>query len=267
MEIPIRQGRSFSEQDHAEAQPVAIVNDRLANSYWPGRDVLGRAITIRPGTDREFTVSVVGVAADSGRQVMGEPPQPEIYLPYSQGLTNPEMVLVARSFGDPALAVPALRGVVRNLDAQVPIIEVSTVPEIIERWLLDDRILAGFLTGIGMLALLLASVGLYGVMSYTVAQRTHEIGVRAALGADSPRIFKMVLKRCLALSSLGVAAGLLLSVPVGFLMATQLYGVGGADPLAYALVVLLLTAVGLMAGYIPARRATRVNPVDALRWQ
>jgi len=267
MEILIRNGRCFTEQDHAEAQPVAIVNRRLAESFWPDRDAIGRAITIRPGTDTEFTVSIVGMVEDAGRQVMGEPPQPEIYLPYSQRLSNPEIVLVAHSFGDPALAVPALRSIIRNLDPDVPIMEISTVPEIIERWLNDDKILAGFLTGIGLLALCLASVGLFGVMAYSVAQRTHEIGVRTALGADGRTIFKLVLKRCLTLSSLGVTAGILLSIPVSFVLATQLYGVGGADPLAYFLVVLLLIAVGLLAGYIPARRATKVNPVDALRYQ
>jgi len=161
--------------------------------------------------------------------------------------------------------VPELRRSLQALDPEIPISEVQTVSEIVHRWLRDDRLLALFLAILAALSLALAGLGLYGVMSYAVNQRTHEFGVRVALGADAGKIVRLVLLQCFALSLTGLGIGFVLALPVALLLGSQFYGVSGIDPLTFAGVSALLLAVGLLAGYFPARRATRVDPIQALR--
>ena len=175
------------------------------------------------------------------------------------------MIVVARAAGDRAAVVPLLRPAVRALDADVPIDDVRTMDDIVRQWLRDDRMLAGFLAGLAALALGLASVGLFGMMAFVVALRTREIGIRVALGAAKADVLGLVMRRCLRLAVAGVLAGLLLSAPIGYALTSQLYGVSGADPLSYLGVTALLLAIALTAGYFPARRALRVDPMVALR--
>ena len=264
MRIPVLAGRSFGERDRAESQPVAMINRQMAISMFGSVNAAGRWMILDPGTAEERRVTIVGVAGDSGRGIFGEPAKPEIYLPHAQSPMR-AMVMVVRTAGDPMQVMPDLRRCLRELDPDIPIAEVQTVPEIMHRWLRDDRALALFLAILAALSLALAGLGLYGVMSYAVNQRTHEIGVRVALGADAAKIVRVVLRQCLALSLTGIGIGFLISLPVALLLASQFYGVSGIDPVTFAGVSVLLLAVGLLAGYFPARRATRVDPIQALR--
>jgi putative ABC transport system permease protein len=264
MEIPLLRGRFFAHSDHADARPVAIVNERMARMYWPDGDPVDRRVRVDEGSDEPEWITVVGVVGDSGRTILGAPPRPELYRPFAQRPAS-GMVLVARTAGAPHDAAPMVRDVIRRMDADLPIYDVQTVPEIVHRWLQDDRMLAGFLGLLAALAVSLGAMGLYGVMAFLVVQRTHEIGVRVALGARRPDILWLIIRRCLVLASIGVGVGLLIAAPVGFALATQLYGVSGTDPVALVVVPLALIGVALLAGYVPARRATRVDPMTALR--
>ncbi len=264
MGIPVLAGRRFGERDQAGSMTVAMVNRQLAISLFGNMNAVGRWMILDPGAAEERRVLIVGVVGDSGRGIFGEPAAPEIYLPHTQK-PMPGMVMVVRSEGDPMRLVPELRRCLRELDPDIPIAEVQTVPEIIHRWLRDDRLLALFLAILSALSLALAALGLYGVMSYAVNQRTHEIGVRVALGADAAKILRTVLRQCLALSLTGIGIGFLISLPVALFLGSQFYGVSGVDPVTFAGVSVLLLAVGLLAGYFPARRATCVDPIQALR--
>jgi ABC-type antimicrobial peptide transport system permease subunit len=187
-----------------------------------------------------------------------------LYIPHAQQPAA-HMVFVARTTGDPMALAPSLRRAIRSLDADIPIYAVRTMDDLIRQWLRDDRMLAGFLGGLAALALSLASVGLFGMMAYLVTGRTREIGIRIALGAAKQDVLGLVMRRCLWLAVAGVIAGLLLSAPIGWALASQLCGVSGADPLSYLGVTALLLGIALMAGYLPARRALRIDPMVALR--
>ncbi len=175
------------------------------------------------------------------------------------------MAIVARTLGDPKDAIPALRSAIRDIDAGIPVHDFRTVADVVHYWSREDRMAAWFLGVLAALALSLAALGLYGVMSYGVEQRTHEIGVRVALGACKSDVLRLVLRRCLTLAIVGITIGLALSAPVGLAIQSQLFGISGIDPAAYLGVSILLLAVAALAGYLPARRATKVDPMVALR--
>ncbi len=261
--LPVIAGRAFTEADRAGAEPVAMVSARLAERYWPDR-AIGSSLVLDAGSETERRARIVGVVGDAGRAIMGGPPPPVLYLPHQQRPSG-RMIIVARAAGDRAAIVPLLHPAIRALDAEVPIYDVRTVDDIVGQWLRDDQMLAGFLAGLAALALGLASVGLFGMMTFLVAGRTREIGIRVALGAAKTDVLGMVMRHCLRLAFGGVLAGLLLSVPIGYALASQLYGVDGADPLSYLGVTALLLAIALTTGYLPARRALRVDPMVALR--
>ncbi len=261
--LPVIAGRAFTEADRAGAEPVAIVSARLAERYWPDR-AIGSSLVLEPDSEKERRARIVGVVGEAGRSIMGDPPPPVLYLPHQQQ-PSARMIVVARAAGDRAAVIPLLRPAVRALDADVPVYDVRTMDDILRQWLRDDRMLAGFLAGLAALALGLASVGLFGMMAFVVALRTREIGIRIALGAAKADVLGLVMRRCLRLAVAGVLGGLLLSAPIGYALASQLYGVSGADPLSYLGVTALLLAIALTAGYLPARRALRVDPMVALR--
>ncbi|MGB2985675.1 MAG: ABC transporter permease [Phycisphaerae bacterium] len=283
MEIPLINGRFFMAHDHEDADRVAIINWKMATRYWPDQDALGKRFKAETGYSEGLSrtvigaasasgesaasdpwITVVGVVGDTGHAGLYSPPRPEMYFPLRQ-MPRPGMAILARTLGDPMQLTGALREVIRRLDPDQPVYGVRSMDDIIHRWLRDDRSAVWFLSGLALLALSLATVGLYGVMSYSVAQRTHEIGVRIALGAGKEDVQYLVLKRCLKLSAIGIAVGLLISAAVGLVLQSQLFGVSGIDPITFTAVPILLLLVAGAAGYLPARRATKVDPMVALR--
>lgn len=275
MGIPVLSGRSFTEADHAESLPVALINERMARQYWSNEDPVGKRISLDEHTSDEDDATdpaeteliwrtIVGVVGNAGCTFRGGPQPPTVYVPQSQK-PSASMTVVARTVGNPKDAIPALRSAIHDIDRAVPAHEFRTVADIVHRWSRDDRAAAWFLGTLAALALGLAGVGLYGVMSYAVVQRTHEIGVRIALGARAKDVVRLVLKRCLILAAVGIVIGLALSAPVGLAIQSYLFGVSGVDPLAYVGISALLLAVAALAGYFPARRATKLDPSAALR--
>ncbi|MHC4517530.1 MAG: ADOP family duplicated permease, partial [Planctomycetota bacterium] len=266
LEVPLIRGRHFTPADHSEAQPVAVINQRLAQQYWPDEDPLGKLLTLDPKAAEIKWVTIVGVVGDTGRHVFGGPPPGLLYLPLEQKPVS-NIKIIARAQGDPMDMIGSLRSAIHGVDPMVPVSGFHTVDDIVRYWLRDDRMAAGFFGGLALLALGLASIGLYGVMSFSVIQRTHEIGIRVAMGASREDIMQLVIKRCLRLCAMGIAIGTILSVPLGFVVKSSLYQVGSVDPLAYASVITLFLLVALISGFLPAQRATRIKLITALRYE
>ncbi|HVF43829.1 MAG TPA: ABC transporter permease, partial [Pyrinomonadaceae bacterium] len=255
-------GRDFNDADREGAPKVAVVNETLAALLWPGEDALGKRLSFE-GARGPF-LEVVGVARDGKYRSLGDRPRPYVYTPLFQSY-QPRMTLVVRTSGEPTALAGAVRGQLRALDPNLPVAEVRTLEEQFDLSLLPARVAAYTLGGFGLLALALAAIGVYGVVSYSVAQRTREIGVRVALGARAGDVLRLVLGEGLSVVGLGLLLGLLVSFAAARLFSNFLYGVGAADPLTFVFVPALLGAIALAAGYLPARRATKVDPMVALR--
>jgi predicted permease len=262
MGTALLRGREFTDADRDGAPGTAILNETLAARLWGNQDVLGKRLSFA-GPKGPF-LEVVGVARDSKYQTLGERPRPYVYLPLSQSY-DPKMTLVVRTTGEPKAITPIVREQIRTLNPNLPIADVQTLREQLELTLLPSRIAAWTLGGFGALALLLAGIGIYGVVSYGAAQRTREIGVRMALGAKEKDVLGLVLWDGLIVIGAGLAIGLLLAAAATRVIAAFLYGVGATDPLTFVAVPLLLGVVALVASYVPARRAVRVDPLVALR--
>ena len=263
MEVPLLSGRTFTARDVVGSEGVVQVDSKFAEVYWPGEDPIGKQIKLGDDSNWLMVVGVVGNVRLLGFEY---PPQPQVYVPFEQ---NPgsRLALMVKAGADPLDLATGVRGAIREVDANLPIYGLTTMAEYIRTRMNDDRILAWFLFGLSALTLSLAGIGLYGVLSYAVAQQTHEIGVRVALGADRSSILRMVLNNCLRLSGIGIAIGLGLSIPTSLAIATQMANVGGLDPVTYLGVTFVLALVALAAGYWPARRATRISPITALRYE
>jgi macrolide transport system ATP-binding/permease protein len=266
MGIPLVAGRDFAPPDDRAAPRVVVVNEALARRFFPGEDpvrgAVGRRVSFA-GPEGPFS-QIVGVARDGKYWTMGEAPQPFIYFPLAQSY-NSNATLVVRAEGDPHALAAGIRGAVRGLDEGLPLYDVKTMEEHLGLSLFPARVAATLLGGFGLLALLLSAVGVYGVVSYAASQRTREIGIRMALGAQRRDVLRLVGGRGLLLVTAGVALGLAGAFALTRFMASLLYGVSATDPTTFALVVALLGAVALLACYVPARRATKVDPVVALR--
>jgi len=261
--LPLLRGRNFDERDTAQTAPVVLVNRLMAEQLWPGEDPLGKQIQF---LEAKVTASVVGVVGDAKQYDIGEPQRPQVYTSYAQ---NPHIfgTLVVRSRVEPLSLVQTVKGAVWSIDPEQPVWKVRTLEHLLSVNVADRRFVLWLMTCFAGLAVLLTALGIYGVVSYTVAQRTHEIGIRMALGAEGRDVLRMVLGRGMRLALLGVGAGLVAAFGVTRLMAGLLYGVSATDPLTYAAVALLLAFVALVACYIPARRATKVDPLVALRYE
>jgi predicted permease len=260
MRIPLRAGREFTEQDDANAPAVAIVNEAFAQRFWPGQDPLGRKFRAA-GRDR----TIVGVAKQGKYNRLDEATACFFYLPYQQGVPDLDLGVCVRVAGDPEGFARTLRQTVRDLDPGVELVRVRPLTTYIQAVFFTQRMASLLLAGLGAVALVLAAMGVYAVMAYAVSQRTQEFGVRMALGADARDVRWHVIRQGLGLAALGVAAGLGLAAGVTRLLAGFLYGVSPFDAATFVGVPLLLTLVAAVACYVPAHRATRVNPVEALR--
>lgn len=258
MFIPLERGREFTARDRAGSLPVAIVNQSFARRFWPGEDPIGKRIQVGD-QPRE----VIGIAHDSKTRSLNESPAPFFYLPYLQRY-QPKMTLEVRSARGAAVIIPVVRREIAVLDRDLPV-QSGTMEEALGLSLLPQRAGATLLGIFSALGLVLASIGLYGVVAYAVAQRTRELGIRVALRAESSDIYRVVLGHGAKLTVLGLVIGIVAALMLARLARGVLFGVSPADPLTLSSVAAILAAVALMASYIPARRATRVDPLTALR--
>ena len=267
MGIDLRVGRYFDDRDSEQSLPVAIVNESMA-SYWPNQDAVGKRFKL--GAPNAPWLTIVGIVADFRQMGMDIPVKPEMYLPYRQVATHPwfgPRDLVVRTSGDPKSVVAAVREVIRAVDPDQAVSAVVTMDELLTKETGSRRLGMILLTSYAGLALLLASLGIYGVLSYLVVQQTPEIGVRLALGASRGDVLGLVLKRGAVLVLSGVAIGAAAAFVLTRLMASLLFGVGATDPIVFVGISLLLTGVALTACFVPARRATKVDPMVALRYE
>jgi macrolide transport system ATP-binding/permease protein len=261
MQIPLVEGRDFTDADRAGAPLVAIINQTMAQRFWPGQSALGHHIGY-PGQWR----TIVGVAKDIRYHSMTEQPESFLYTPSLQSDQTAENILV-RTSRNPADMLRAVRDAARSLDPQVSVLQAATVDELFQQSLFYYGTSAALGTVLGALGMFLAALGIYGVLAYTVSRRTHEIGVRMALGARPGDVLRLVIGHGALLAGIGAAIGIVASLAVMRLMSNLLYGIRADDPATFASVAVLLAIVALAACYIPARRAMKVDPVVALRYE
>ncbi|HZM91548.1 MAG TPA: ABC transporter permease [Blastocatellia bacterium] len=262
--IPILVGREFTDGDRAGAIPVGIINEKLANRLWPGETAVGKLLAVPFWDETRPPIQIIGVAGDTKhRSLLADMPM-LIYLPELQAYDG-RATLVARTNGDPKDLIPAIRDVVAELDKDLNLFAVKTMAEQIDSTLWQQRIAAGLIGVFGLLALGLSAIGIYGVISHSVAQRTREIGIRMALGADARGVRRMILRQGLILAMTGVLVGLAAAFALTRLMSSLLYGVSATDTITYVISSIVLVGVALGACIVPARRATKVDPMIALR--
>jgi predicted permease len=266
MNIPLLAGRRFNEADNENAPAAALVNETLARKYWPGRNPLGKRVqTAFEG--KQTWASIVGVVGDIKQQGLRNQTEPEMYRPYMQHNFLPDMTVMVRSTSDPTALAASIRGAVWSVNKNVPITHLESMDEVVARSISQPRstmILLSIFAGIG---LILGVIGIYGVISYTVTQRSQEIGIRMALGAATLDVLKLVLGQGMKLVLCGIAIGLAGAFALTRLLSGLLFGVSATDPATFAIISALLVLVALFACYLPARRATRVDPVRSLRYE
>ena len=272
MEIPLLAGRGFKPQDDAKAPKVAIVNQTFANRYFPNEHPIGKRFTF--DTKKPDEIEIVGLVKDAKYTRQRDEIPPTVYSPWRQELRSMSgATFEARTVGDPNAVIAAIRQAVREVDANLPLNNIKTQVAQADETLRMERLFAKLLSLFGLLAQQLASIGLYGVMAYSVSQRTNEIGIRMALGASQNDVMKMVLRQGMALTLIGVGMGLAGAYALTKYLESKanltnmLYGVNSGDPLTYGVTAVVLTVVALVACFIPARRATKVDPMVALRYE
>jgi putative ABC transport system permease protein len=259
--IPILRGRAFTPNDRLGSTPVAIINEAMAKQYWPNEDPLGRRLrTISDKTMRE----IVGIVKTVKVNSLGEEDRPYLYFPLEQNY-GAQVTVQVRAAGDPAALLPTVRHAVQQVEPGMPLLNVNTFPNVLHQSLWAARMGTWLLGIFASLALLLASIGLYGVMSYSVSQRTRELGIRLALGARQQDVRNMVVLQGMLLAAGGVAIGFAVAFALARLIANLLFGVPPTDPATFAIIPVVLLTVAVLATYIPAWRASRVDPVEALR--
>jgi putative ABC transport system permease protein len=262
MDISVRQGRMF---EAGEQAPILVVNESAAKRFWPGEDALGRRVRFDPDPSAPW-FTVIGVAEDvKMRGARGEP-RVEAYIPYWQ-MPEPGVNIVLKTANDPQQLVGPLRQAVRDVDPDMPVSNLTPLAQIVSDSIDEPRFFAFLVAVFAALALLLAAIGIYGVMAYAVAQRTAEIGVRMALGAGRREVFGLIVGDGLKLAAAGIGVGLILSLALSRTIRTLLFGVAAADPLTFGATTALLVAVAAVASVIPAHRAARVDPIVALRME
>ena len=267
MGIHLRKGRVFTPQDDVKTPLVTIVNEAMAKEVWPGEDAIGKRLTYDvPVTDQSVYATVVGVVADVKQQALStEAPATAYWAQYQRPFPSATLVVKASGGGDPLKLVKPIRNEISAIDRELPVYKVQTMQDVVDASLAQSKLTTVLFALFAGLALILASVGVYGVVSYSVTQRTHEIGIRMALGAHRKDVLNMVVRQGMTIALLGVVAGLVAAFFATKLVTGMIYGVTAKDPLTFLLVPLALLAVAVLANYLPARKATRVDPLVALR--
>jgi len=266
MGIPLLKGRFFTEQDGPDKPQAAIINEAMVRRYWPNEDPIGKRFTFGdPASDSQW-ITIVGVVGDVKRQGLDASVRIESYRPHSQ-LSERRMEVVVRTSGDPLSLAKTLRDTVWSLDKDVPVADIKTMDDILADTMASRRFNLLLMSIFASVAMILASVGLYGVMSYAVTQRTHEIGIRIALGAKKSDVLKLVVGQGMVMTLIGVFVGLAAAFGLTRLMSSLLYSVSATDPLTFAAISILIASVSFGACYIPANRAAKVDPMVALRYE
>jgi len=269
MGIPLRKGRDFDERDQHKSPQVIIVSETFARLHFPNEDVIGKRIKPGIGTfeDEDTPMrEIVGVVGDVKNRTLSTEPQPVYYVPQTQ-VPFSQMIMVVKTTADPHGLVKSATQEVGAMDGDLPVFGVKTMDEYISQSVSTPRFNTTLLSIFAAVALVLTVVGLYGVMSYAVAQRTNEIGIRLALGAQTKDVLSLIIKQGLQLILLGLAIGLLVAVALMKIISGLLFGVTTKDPFTFVAVAVVLTFIALLACYVPARRATRVDPLEALRYE
>jgi putative ABC transport system permease protein len=261
MEIPLLKGRDFTESDGREAPPVVLINETLAKRYFPNEDPLGKLLKLE---GQEAPREIVGVIGSVRHVKLDTEARPEIYAPHTQA-PQPTMTIVVRTTSDPLSLVNAMRGQVAAVDKDQPVYDVKTMDQYLAESVAQPRFRTMLLAVFAVVALILATIGIYGVISHSVSQRTHELGIRIALGAQPRDLFKLVVGQGMLLAAEGIAIGLIASIYLTRIMSGLLFGVSTTDPTAFIAIPLLLIGVAFVASYLPARKAMKVDPIVALK--
>jgi putative ABC transport system permease protein len=266
MGIPLRRGRTFDEHDTSSAPRVALINEALAKRYFPNQDPVGRELVFGFPPNQDVRREIVGIVGDVRDVALSEDPGPMMYVPFAQApLWGGEVVV--RSAMSPASVAASIRREVRSIDSNLPVTDVEPVSALVDASMAQPRFRTWLFGLFGVLALVLAAAGIFGVISYSVSCRTREIGIRVALGAGHSQVQRLILGESAKLVAFGLVIGIPAALVLGRYLANFLFGVHPADPLTFVGVALLLVFVGLLASYVPARRAMRVDPMVALRYE
>jgi predicted permease len=264
MRIPLLRGSGFTDQEKADDPNVCLIDTRFAETHFAGQDPIGKRIVFGGHGSEPRYATIIGIVGHVENYGIGQDTRVQLYYPYRQGAPG-FLSFVVRTTMEPAALTSSIRAAMREVEPTLPVFNVRTMDEIFDLTVTNQRIMLTLLSVFAGLALLLAAIGLYGVLSYIVGQRTREVGIRMALGATAGAVRQLMLGQGLRLAAFGLGIGLLASVTLARLMGSMLYGVSPYDPLSLALVSAVLVAIGLFSSWLPARRATRVNPTEALR--
>jgi predicted permease len=264
LRVPLRKGRFFNAQDNQAAVPVTIINETMARRFWPGEEALGKRFKRGPAQSTNPWLTVVGVVGDMRRQSLERQPIAQIFQPYLQN-SERRLILLIRTTGEPTQLAPVVRSELRALDKTVLVNGIATLESQLDQRVAERRFRTWLLALFSALALLLAAVGIYGLMSYTVTQSTREFGIRMALGAQPRDLVRLVIGHGLVLSATGVVIGLVAAFALTRVLAGLLFGVTATDPVTFIATPLVLLLVALLACFVPAWRATKVDPMIALR--
>ena len=270
MEVSLLSGRTLLSSDNADSDPVVVISERVAQIYWPDESPLGRQVSFEPPESPGFQLhTVVGVVADVRDNQLGRVPNPLTYVPFKQAtwghFQNWSMAVVVATEGDPTSLIEPVRKTIESVDERLPAFQVQTMEQLVAGTLTGSRFNAMLLMAFAGVALTLAAVGVYGVMSYMVGQRTHEIGMRVALGADRASVLALVMNRGINLALVGVGVGALASLAFSRVMESLLFGVAATDPRTFGVTIGILVAVALASSVLPAVRAVNVDPMVCLR--
>ncbi|MGI8961708.1 MAG: FtsX-like permease family protein, partial [Bryobacteraceae bacterium] len=267
MGIPLVTGREFTERDTFGNPKVAIVNESFVKYFFRDRNPLGRHIGFGSPRSAKLDIEIVGVVKDVKAVDLKQKPSRQVWIPALQDEHPSSLTFYTRTEGDPQTMARLARRTVHRIDATLPVYDMKTVENQIRETHYIDRLITMLSAAFGLLATLLAAVGLYGVMAFTVARRTRELGIRMALGAQRGSVVRLVMQEVFLLAGIGIGAALPLALGLGRFIESQLFGLKATDPSTLTAATLLLAAVALAAGYIPALRATRIDPMNALRWE